>query len=211
MIAKHLRKLVGIGGSPLGPSPADLSPVSSWGGVGEELTQLLTEANGFYAFESALLVRPLTSASGVLGVLEWNLPDCWRSAYDGLADGILCFAEDAFGGQFCIGRDGVVSFDPETGEQEFLATTLEGWARKLLGDYEMLTGHPIAHAWQEMHGPLLTGQRLAPKLPFVFGGEFEVANLWVGDSATQMLARANVAVRIRDLPDGTPIKLTVVD
>jgi len=210
-LGKYLRKLIQIGGPPLGSPSPDVSGLRSWGPVGHELAELLGEANGFYAFESALLVRPMTSAAGALGVLEWNQPDCWQAAYDGLADGLLCFAEDVFGGQFCIGRNGVVMFDPETGEQDRLATTLDGWARELLDDYGTLTGQPLAHTWQASHGALAPEQRLVPKLPFVLGGEFEVANLRVGTSTAEMLARASVAVQIRDLPDGAAIKLTVVD
>jgi hypothetical protein len=207
-----LEMLLRIAGPPVGGAIHDQDCLASWGNIGGELARLLSDRNGFYAFESALLLRPLTSSpEGVLGISEWNQPKSWRFAYDGLGDGLLFFAEDVFGGQFCISRDGVVSFDPETGETELLATTLDGWAEELLADYEILTGQPLAHAWQASHGRLVLEQRLVPKTPFVLGGEFGLSNLRVGNSVTEMLARAHIAVQIRDLPEGATIRLTVVD
>jgi len=210
-LGTYLRRLIQVAGSPLGSSPPPVLKLDSWGAVGQELAGLLREVNGFYAFESALLVRPMMSASGVLGLFEWNQEDRWKAAYEGLADGTLCFAEDLFGGQFCLSEEAVVMFDPETGEQEHLAASLDGWAQELLEDYETLTAQPLAHAWQASHGLLEAEQRLVPKLPFVLGGAFDVTNLRVGNSTTEMLARASLAMQIRNLPDGASIRLAVVD
>ncbi|WP_068685569.1 hypothetical protein [Variovorax sp. WDL1] len=51
------------------------------------------------------------------------------------SDGFIFFAEDIFGVQFAIKDDVVVSFDPESGEAEEIAGSIEEWANKLLLKY----------------------------------------------------------------------------
>ena len=89
-----------------------------------------------------------------------------------MAEGLLFFAEDAFGGQFALRDEHVVTFDPETGEAQALASSIEDWADQLLADFEFLTGQPLAHDWQARNGALPPGERLVPKVPFVLGGEY---------------------------------------
>src|SRR5689334_5564500 len=73
-----------------------------------------------------------------------------------------CFAEDAFGGQFCILEDTISKFDPETGEFEFLAPNLTKWAEMILRDFEILTAYPLAHEWQLSHRKVKATERLVP-------------------------------------------------
>jgi hypothetical protein len=172
---------------------------------------LLQLANWFYAFESALHVFADAGAAPELGLIEWNDRSLWISGYSGMADGALFFAEDIFGIQFCL-RGGVVStFDPETGAFDTMASSIEDWAHNILGDPGLLTGHSLAHQWQAAHGALKPGRRLIPKRPFVMGGEYAIDNLYEADAVKGMLYRGSVAVQIRDLPDGTPITLKLVD
>jgi hypothetical protein len=176
-----------------------------------ELGPLLTLKNGFYAFESALHVLPFRPTSGERGLEEWNSFHGWRADYQGLANDGVFFAEDVFGVQFCLVKGAVATFDPETGEKVTIAPNLVDWARRVLGDYEELTGYPLAHEWQIRNGPLPRGQRLVPKTPFVLGGEFTTENVFLLDAERAMHARAAIAMQIRDLPDGTDIVLKVVD
>jgi hypothetical protein len=178
----------------------------------DELGELLRARNGFYAFEGALHVFASGDPAAAGGSLEsWNEAEGWRAAYDDLAAGFLFFAEDVFGGQFAI-RDGQVhTFDPETGEAEAMATSIEDWADQILADHEVLTGAPLASRWWDDHGPLPPGQRLVPRTPFVLGGEFELANVYALDALVGMRVRAELAVQIRDLPDGSPVNYRVVE
>lgn len=146
-----------------------------------------------------------------MGLRRWNDDHLWRSGYGDLAEGHLFFAEDIFGCQFAIKNETVFSFDPETGESVALAETLEGWAAALLEDYEVNTGYPLAHDWQLHNGPLSDGTRLVPKRPFVLGGEFSVENLYALDSVKGMRLRAELAVQLRDLPEGATVNFTVVE
>ena len=127
-----------------------------------------------------------------------------------MADGLLFFAEDIFGGQFAFSTVGVVSFDPETGDVEQVAADLEGWADRVLAGYELLTGFPLAHAWQQRHGQLPVTERLLPKRPFVLGGEFVLENLYALGSVEGMRLRGELATQIRNLPEGASVKFKIV-
>lgn len=128
-----------------------------------------------------------------------------------MALGALFFAEDIFGVQFCLREDGVFSFEPETGEFTWLAASLEHWSALILEEYSVLTGYPLAQDWQDQHGALPAGYRLVPKTPFIVGGEFTPDNLQAVRSEDAMRSRAQFAVQIRDLPEGTRIAVSPSD
>jgi hypothetical protein len=199
---------------------------------------LLNERNGFYAFESALhvlpsLCLPSTRLDSLLGTetgsvlvgrdddqgqwpgsrmdLEhWNSELLWRTHFEQATEGLLFFAEDAFGEQFALSEGQVVRFDPETGETAEHAPTLEAWAEKIVSDYSYETGYKVAHEWQLQNGPLIEGHRLIPTLPFVMGGKYEVDNLYSLDAVKSMRYRADIWKQLRTIPDGTHVKLKVI-
>ena len=175
--------------------------------LGHELMSLLGQRNGFFAFESALLIRPLSFSGMPLGIMQWNHEPLWRKNYDMDLSGVLFFAEDIFGSQFCICPDGINSFDPETGAFVFMAKSVESWAKCIMDDYRVVTGWPLAHEWQLQYGPIEPGQRLLPKTPFVLGGKFELGNLFKLNDVDGMRFRASIAVQIRNCPDGSTVVL----
>ena len=177
----------------------------------DDLLEMLSIRNGFYALESALHVFPSHSTESDIGLDEWNSESLWRSEYKEMLGNCLFFAEDLFGSQFCIKDNKVYTFDPETGEFEYLAENIEGWAQAIIEDYNALTGYPLAHKWQQNNGVLPSNKRLLPKIPFVAGGEFALENLYLGDSVKAMQFRASLANQIRDLPDGAQIQFNIVD
>ena len=211
-MGSQLDKLIRLSGPALAPphSGSALSSVSSK--LGHELGTLLGKRNGFYAFEAALHVFPTTTTSELNTDLDvWNEDSVWKSAYHGMASGCFFFAEDVFGSQFCIHDSKVHLFDAETGSKEWVANSLEGWAHSVLDNYNELTGFPLAHEWQKLYGPLPAGLRLVPKTPFVLGGDFSVSNLYALDAVKGMRLRGNIAVQLRDLPDGTEVTLEAVE
>jgi len=181
------------------------------GSLTNDLFRMLHSCNGFYAFESALHVFPSHSSHQEIGLDDWNKEFLWRDAYEGFCDGCLFFAEDVFGGQFCIKNEKIYTFDPETGSLDYLAEDIEGWAKAILDDYEVLTGYPLAHQWQIQHGALPSKKRLLPKIPFVAGGEFVLENLYLADIVKGMKFRAFFANKIKNLPDGSQIEFKIVD
>ncbi|MCS0600071.1 hypothetical protein NX794_02295 [Streptomyces sp. LP11] len=203
-------KLISLAGPALAAQDAN-EPFKAEGRIGSELNSLLGRVNGFYAFESALHVFPASSTENSTDLQIWNASGFWRDAYDDMAEGYLFFAEDIFGGQFAIKEEVIYSFDPETGESSPVAESLEGWSDAVLGDYEFLTGFPVAHEWQSLNGAIKDGTRLIPKRPFVLGGEFSTRNLYALDSMKAMRLRGDLAVQLRDLPDGATVKFKIID
>ena len=172
---------------------------------------MLRRRNGFYAFEGALHVFADRVATGETGLERWNSRTLWRDQYADLTNGHFFFAEDIFGGQFSLWERGVCTWDPETGESELLADDVQEWAVAIVDDYEMLTGQPLAHAWQQANGPLALGDRLLPVRPFVLGGEFDVGNLRAVEAVSGMRIRGDVARQLRALPEGANVQLKYVE
>lgn len=207
--AKKLAALLDISSPPLCSERAsDVASLAEATPAMRDVFEALSIKNGFYAFESALLFRPLSTCGNVLGVIEWNFADGWRAAYGSLVDGIVFFAEDIFAVQFGVGADGVVSFNPETGALHVIAATLEEWAGAILGDYEELTGFPVAHEWQSVNGALAPGQRLLPRVPFVLGGEYDSNNLVAIGELEAMRKLGGLFQTITELADGEKVTLS---
>ena len=213
MSSKFIEKLLSIGSPALGREEVviNLENFASFGRLGEELLAMLNLKNGFYAFESALQVFPAAHFAQEMTLSRWNSHGLWKFEYDGIADGKLFFAQEAFGNQFCIFQDQVWFFDAETGNVEFCADSMEGWAEKILSDYEMQTAYPFMHHWQKANGSIEPGHRLMPKMPFVLGGDFKLTNLYSLNAVSAMRFRGYLANQIKDLPDGTKIEFKIID
>ena len=176
-----------------------------------ELEYIYRHKNGFLAFDRALRFFAADIHVQDLSLSRWNSPGLWRDHYGKLADDLLFFADDIFGGQFCVKEGGVFSFEPETGLLERLADDLEGWAALMLTETDYCTGRPLAVAWQERFGVLEPTQRLIPTLLFTLGGEYSLANLTAKDATLGMKIRGPIAQKIYGLPDGTKIRFVIED
>ncbi|MFI1520827.1 hypothetical protein [Kitasatospora cineracea] len=192
----------------LGISSAALRGESAEGvGVPSLLQPLIAARNGFFAFESALLVRPW---GGGRGTAEWwNSGEVWRDSYDELPTGLTFFAEDIFGFQFAVDEGGFCSFDPETAESERISDSLDGWIDYMLSEYDEATGYSIAHEWQSVNGPIPAGSRLAPAVPFVLGGSYDADALAAKSDVELARFRATIFNQIRNLPDGAQVRITI--
>src|ERR1700691_2298220 len=203
-----LEKLLSISSQPLAPKPAALPAIFEPYPLGPELFQMLECKDGFFAFEWALHVFPLTSVVG-MSLEEWNADSLWRSGYQDLAEGLLFFAEDMFQNQFSLSTSGVLRFFSETGATAVMSASIEGWEEKIQADKNSTTAGPLASKWQAENGPLPIGKRLMPKIPFFLGGEYSIENLWVGDPIEGMRLKAALALQTRNLPDGSAVKLII--
>jgi hypothetical protein len=174
-----------------------------------ELCALLADKNGFFSFESALLIRPLDYLHQPLGILQWNDTNLWKKHYKIDLDNSVFFGEDIFGMQFCIKDNAVQSFDPETGRFKKIGNTLDVWTQWVLEKHQLRTGWPLAHQWQVQHGALQPGMRLLPKVPFVCDGQFAVENLYQISDAEGMRFRASIANQLIGIPDGGKIVIKI--
>lgn len=180
------------------------------GCLSDDLYNILAIKNGFYAFESALHFFPATTINqSIIDVNLWNSANLWKNEYSNSVEDYLFFAEDIFGGQFCVFNEKIHTFDPETEETEEIASNFDDWAKCILEEYNYLTGFELAHEWQMKNGFVPVGKRLLPKIPFVLGGKFTLDNLYLLDSVTGMKLRGDLAQQIKNSPDGTKIKFKI--
>lgn len=213
---ENLEALVSTGSEPLSPQltlarlPAAVRKQA--GALGQELLEMLKVKNGFFAFDRALHVFPLGTANEGYDLVTWNSDELWRTAYGHLLAGReLFFAEDIFGEQFLIREDTIWRFDPETGDQEAFADTLDDWAYRILDEDHVEVGTLFANDWTYLNGPLDAKMRLVPRRLFTLGGAFELENLLAADAVKAMRFRGDFAQQVHDLPDGTEIELELTD
>jgi hypothetical protein len=205
-----VEKLLSISSEPLAQAPTPLvnPDVVRDYPLGPELLRLLERKNGFYAFESALHVFPLTSEPvNGSSLAEWNSDTLWRNDYGDLTVGLLFFAEDILQDQFCLSSSGVLRFDAETGGTKVMADSLENWAEIILRDYDYETGWRFASGWQAENGSLPLGKRLMPKIPFFLGGSYSTENLWCIDAVQGMRLKADLAIQTRSVPNGDQVHI----
>lgn len=206
-----LERLVRLSSEELGPSTGFYQTVEP--DIERQLkvlAPLYSMRNGFYAYAGALHVYPIRSETH-LDIIRWNDRALWKHEYGDMAEGILCFAEDAFGEQFCVVDTSICWFNAETGNVAEFAQNIDGWAQRILDDPDFTIGYSLALDWQNQHGPIPEGHRLSPKVPFFLGGTYSVENLFHVDAAKGMGARGSIATQIRDYPDGTVIEIDIVD
>jgi len=208
--ATNVENLLSIGSEALAPKPGAMPDLLRPYALGTEVFDMLRKKNGFYAFESALHVFPLTGDPGT-GLEAWNGDSLWRNEYEDLAEGLLFFAEDILQDQFCLSsrQPGVLRFHAETGETTLMADCLEGWAGVILTNYRKETGWPFVNEWQAKNGPLPLGKRLMPKTPFFLGGEYNIDNFWAGNPLDGMRLKGDLAMQTRNLPEGATVRLNV--
>jgi len=206
-----LIKLISIGSNALDVENdgIDFSKIAHFGKLKDEFEEFYELKNGFYAFEMALHIFPVSNREDILTIQKWNSKNLWRKGYHDLEEDICFFAEDLFGFQFCIKDHKIFLFDGEIFKFELFADSLREWAEKILGNYNLYTGFPLAHEWQKKNGALKNNQRLSPVTPFALGGKFELENLKAIDSIELMRWRADLHNQIKDIPDGAPIKLKI--
>jgi len=205
-----VEKLLSISSEPLAQTaPVNQELLKNYT-LGPDLLRMLEGKNGFYAFESALHVFPLTSET-VEGasLAEWNSDSLWRNDYGDLTSGLLFFAEDILQDQFCLSASGVLRFKAETGGTKRIADSLENWAEIVLRDYGHETGWTFANRWQAENGPLPPGKRLMPKIPFFLGGAYSMENLWARDAIDGMRLKADLAIQPKNLPDGSQVRIII--
>lgn len=207
----NLTKLISISSPPILPTAPSLERIAQSFGTNLSNTfgKLLIK-NGFYSFEGALHVLSDAGTQDEEGLLEWNIDATWRKNYCGMASNGTFFAEDVFGNQFCVDdKERVTLFDAETAKHEPIASSIEEWASVILSDYNLWTGYRLAHEWQTKNRAIPRGARLLPKRPFVLGGDYDAANLYACKAADGMRLRGDMAVQLKDVPDGQRVALKV--
>jgi hypothetical protein len=207
-MTRAMAKLLQIASEQLGSfSSEELRLDTTQQGHAEDLLRTLLVKDGFYAFESALLVLPSVGTRFEPGLGDWNRLDGWRLHYGAIPADTVFFASDALLCQFGIRPCGVVRFDPESGELTDHSSSLEAWAAAVLEDYNFQTAWSICREWQVIHGALPRGYRLLPKVPFVLGGQYDSTNLVAAPMTLAIEHLSRLFLQIGHVPDGTHVSV----
>jgi hypothetical protein len=205
----NLHKLLSIASSPIAQeSGLPDCLIKTEFPINFEIQHMLTEKKGFSAFESALVVFPSFNTEIIVGLDSWNREGGWRRYYEkNIPPELFFFAQDLFCNQFGVLKTKIVRFDPESGELNTYANSLEEWAKTILANYAEDTGWPLAHDWQVINGPLPVSHRLLPRQPFVLGGNYVIENLLSIENQIAMDKLGQLFQVIKNVPDGYSITL----
>jgi len=166
-------------------------------------------ANGGFFFNQALQIYSLSMEEDYNDIFSVNTQIL--HTYQMMLDNEFFFAEDIFGNQFGFSTKGIVFFNIETGEKEYLGKCFDDWIEKLKNDFDYYSGASIIVEWTQRYSAINYNERLCPKIPFVVGGQYETKNLFKSTYPNYLLNNFNIANQVYNLPEGTPIKLRTVD
>jgi hypothetical protein len=173
-----------------------------------EINALLSRCNGFYALGKSIWFLS-SDPNHEVNLHNWNLKETWLEGYgEAIPADALAFAMDLFGNQFMVVNDAIYLFNIETAELEHVADSLEGWAEQILQD-NYWSGNSLAEEWLEEKGDIPENYRLAPKIPFMMGGEFEISNLYPSSLTKIISFSTNLFHQIKNIPDGTQVKIKI--
>lgn len=155
----------------------------------------------------ALALPFVETESGPPSVRAWSARRGWRAGYRLVDESWVLFAQDAFGGQLFSRPDGVPALDPETGEDEAMASNLDEWALRVGADSDFSSGEPIFRQWQARHGELPLNMQPVPTRAFVLGGDYSINDQRPCDAFEVMRIRAPLANELARRSDGDEVPL----
>jgi len=172
---------------------------------------LLSLHNGLTAFNGGL--RVFGTSPGVLPtVQDWNRSESWRSEYKELVSkDLIFFAEDVFGNQVAFHGEGIVYFTAETGRSTPFANSFSEWLSIILDDPVDTLQLIFFNAWTAKRELLEPSEHLCPVYPFIVKSDPPLKELYRVSSAEDMSYKGSFAYQIKDVPDGTQIKIRVTD
>ena len=169
------------------------------------LVNVLRDANGFILHGGALHVRGACLTPDWHSLrLAWRGPGAFRTLYDGLRATDIPFAQDQLGDQFLIRGAAVLRLSAETGDIEPLVDSLEEFFSHVNEDVEDFLKVGLRHAIQP-------GQLLFAYPPFAFRESEEGATLNPVPAGELISFHAELARKVRELPDGGQIEVKIAD
>jgi hypothetical protein len=171
---------------------------------------IIESGNGGFFFQQSLCIYGFYSKK-IFNSIEY-INKLVEREYGNISKGLIVFAQDIFGNQFAFNQniEKIVFFNIETGEQEAVASSFIEWISVLLNDLEYFTGLNLVVSWKKKNS-LAFDERLCAKKPFVIGGEYSLNNLYASKFPDYLVANANIAWQVYNLPDGTDIKLKIIE
>jgi len=175
----------------------------------EDYFDFISEAgNGGFFLDSSLQFYSFITEENYQNIDLVN--DIFLKAYGKYSMGIRTIGQDVFGNQFVydVYTQKFLLFNIETAYKEELAKNFKGFVETLVTDIEYYSGRSFILNW---NNEIQFNQRLCPKKPFVIGGEYNNDNFYASTFPKYLEFFADIARQIHELPDGTPIKLKIIE
>lgn len=175
-----------------------------------ELAAILRQTNGFVASAGAFHLRGACTAPPWHSLrAAWRGPASFAARYRSVRPTDVPFSQDALGDQYLL-RDGtVLLLNGESDESEAIAESLTIFLEAASsGAVRYLALEPLV-AFREQGGTLAPGQLLSVYPPLVMKADASGYSYRAVSAADLIAAHASLAAQLRDLPDGTPVRIVV--
>lgn len=132
-----------------------------------------------------------------------------QEQYADMAKGLVAFAQDLFGNQFCFDTahgNRIVFLNTETGRKEDIAEHFMGWLNVIYQHFGYYIGLTLMNEWRAGNS-FAFNQRLTPKIPFISSGDFTVRNLTAANFPSYLESYATIARQVHHFPEGTTVKI----
>ena len=174
-----------------------------------ELAGILRQTNGLIAGAGAFHLR------GACREPEWHsLRAAWRgptsfaTRYRSVRPDDVPFGQDALGDQHLWREGSVWRLSTESDDVEEIAPSVAEFLKQVSANpVEYLRLGPLVAFWEE-GGCLAPGQLLSVYPPLVVRPDTSGYSYRAISTADRLAALAHLAARIRDLPDGTQVRIT---
>lgn len=176
-----------------------------------ELASLLRQTNGFVAGRGAFHLRGACVAPAWHSLrAAWRGPASFAVRYRSVRPTDIPFAQDALGDQYLLREGTVCRLSAECDEVEPYAASLAEFLERVSADaVRYLVLGPLVAFWGE-GGTLAPGKLLSVYPPLIVKHDGGYSYRAVS-AADRLGALAGFAARVRDLPDGTRVRITIAE
>lgn len=173
-----------------------------------ELQTFLASTNGYVAYHGGLHVRGACLAPDWHSLRSaWEGDDAIHRLFPSVLASDVPFAEDVVGDQFVIRDDFIWKLRAESGDVVPLQLTLAEFDAAARADPDELLELAPLRQFRLDGGELAPGQLLSVYPPFVLQQATHPYSLRAVPTRERLLFLSDLARHLRDIPDGTPIRL----
>lgn len=164
--------------------------------------------NGGYFYDNALHFFGQSDRFAFHDFKKMNM--ITKEHFQHLIEGLVV-GEDVFGNLFLYRSNAWGLFNVESAAVEQIANGLDDFLTILTNDIEYYSGGELLDSLSALEVDMLgNGYRLAPKVPFILGGDFTPDNLCLKMFDENLGFSATIAHQIFNLQDGQRIKIKLI-
>lgn len=195
------------GGTYIGPIMDDIVLAEA---IPFDLSAVLTDVNGFIAFDGAFHVRgiaaePLWHSLGA----AWKGERALHRLFPVLSPNDVPFAQDALGDQFIFRDDHICRLEAETGELHATGMDTQDFFRALIDTPEQQLPLGFVRRFHDEGGVLLPGQLLSVYPPLCTKESASGVSLRAISAIERVEFLAHFAQQTADLTDGSRVEFRV--